>query len=122
MHLGLQLFDFGPQPNIILGPLLNNSAFASLGIGSRSSLSSSLAQSLSLPPWSPNQSHSYPVTRVPPSGEKAHDHTPCLWPVSVRRRDQFLVLHTRVVQSSDPVTRVPPSGEKAHDHTPSVCP
>eukprot|EP00976_Prorocentrum_cordatum_P061590 1176363-Prorocentrum_minimum.AAC.4 len=63
-----------------------------------------------------------PVTRVHPSGEKAHDHTVAVWPVRMRRRDQSPVPHTRTVQSIDPVTRVPPSGEKAHDFTSAVWP
>eukprot|EP00959_Pyramimonas_sp_CCMP1952_P398883 8358620-Pyramimonas_sp.AAC.1 len=45
-----------------------------------------------------------------------------VWRVSVCRRDQSPVLHTRAVASPDAVTRVPPSGEKAHDHTESVPP
>eukprot|EP00976_Prorocentrum_cordatum_P098846 1191591-Prorocentrum_minimum.AAC.6 len=64
------------------------------------------------------------VTRVPPSGEKAHDDTAAyLCPGRLRRRDQSPVAHsTRGVPSSDPVTRVPPSGEKAQHLTAPVWP
>eukprot|EP00959_Pyramimonas_sp_CCMP1952_P181771 3800356-Pyramimonas_sp.AAC.2 len=60
-----------------------------------------------------------PVTRVPPSGEKAHDRTVSVWPskkYGQGRRDQSLVAHTDVVPSTHPVTRIRPLGAKVQQY------